>query len=77
MQAANHISYTFNWFYVDNKHIAYFNSGANPVRPSDVDPNLPTFGRDPFLWQDFNPNTATEDLDAAGGAPARHRPDAT
>jgi len=61
MQAANNISYTFNWFYVDNEHIAYFNSGANPVRPSGVDPNLPTFGRDPFLWQGFNPNTATAD----------------
>jgi acyl-homoserine lactone acylase PvdQ len=55
MQAANKIKYTFNWFYADNKHIAYFNSGANPVRPSNVDPNLPTFGRAPFLWQNFKP----------------------
>jgi acyl-homoserine lactone acylase PvdQ len=61
MRAANQISYTFNWFYADNKHIAYFNSGANPVRPGGVDPNLPTFGRDPFLWKGFNPNTATQD----------------
>jgi acyl-homoserine lactone acylase PvdQ len=61
MQAANRISYTFNWFYADNKNIAYFNSGANPVRPSNVDPNLPTFGRDPFLWQGFDPDTATAD----------------
>ncbi len=59
MQAANRIAYTFNWFYVDNENIAYFNSGANPVRPTNVDPNLPTFGRDPFLWQGFNPNTNT------------------
>jgi acyl-homoserine lactone acylase PvdQ len=69
MQAANHISYTFNWFYADNKHIAYFNSGANPVRPSNVDPNLPTFGRDPFLWQGYNPNTATEDLEPLAAHP--------
>jgi len=61
MQAANHITYTFNWFYADNKHVAYFNSGANPVRPSNVDPNLPTFGRDPFLWQGYNATTATQD----------------
>ena len=26
------IGYTFNWFYVDDKDIAYFNSGNNPVR---------------------------------------------
>jgi acyl-homoserine lactone acylase PvdQ len=62
MRAANQISYTFNWFYVDNKHIAYFNSGANPVRPRGVDPNLPTLGRDPFLWKGYDPSTATEDL---------------
>jgi acyl-homoserine lactone acylase PvdQ len=61
MQAANNISYTFNWFYADNENIAYFNSGANPVRPSNVDPNLPTFGRDPFLWQGFDPDTQTAD----------------
>jgi acyl-homoserine lactone acylase PvdQ len=61
MQAANKITYTFNWFYADNKHIAYFNSGANPVRPSNVDPNLPTFGRDPFLWKNYNATAATED----------------
>ncbi len=62
MRAANEISFTFNWFYADDKHVAYFNSGANPVRPSYVDPNLPTFGRKPFLWRNYNPNTATEDL---------------
>ncbi|MEK6271522.1 MAG: penicillin acylase family protein [Actinomycetota bacterium] len=59
MQAANRISYTFNWLYADNKNIAYFNSGANPVRPSNVDPNLPTFGKPAFLWQGFDPDTAT------------------
>ena len=62
MRAANNISYTFNWFYVDNKHIAYFNSGANPERPSYVDPNLPTFGRKAFLWKHFHPGDMTEDV---------------
>ncbi|TMK75107.1 MAG: penicillin acylase family protein [Actinobacteria bacterium] len=70
MQAANHISYTFNWFYVDSNHIAYFNSGANPVRPSYVDPNLPTFGRDPFLWQNYKPPPiATEDIQPLAAHP--------
>ncbi|MGH2965559.1 MAG: penicillin acylase family protein [Solirubrobacterales bacterium] len=69
MRAANHISYTFNWFYVDNKHIAYFNSGINPVRPSYVDSNLPTFGRREFLWRHFNPGAATEE-----GAPLAAHP---
>jgi acyl-homoserine lactone acylase PvdQ len=69
MRAANHISYTFNWFYANNKHIAYFNSGANPVRPSNVDPNLPTFGKQRFLWKGYNPNTATEDLQPLAAHP--------
>jgi hypothetical protein len=69
MRAANNIAYTFNWFYVDNRHIAYFNSGANPVRPSNVDPNLPTFGRDPFLWRNFNPANSTQDLQPQGAHP--------
>ena len=69
MRAANNIAYTFNWFYVDNRHIAYFNSGANPVRPANVDPNLPTFGRDPFLWKNFNPVNSTEDLQPQSAHP--------
>ncbi|MEK6326985.1 MAG: penicillin acylase family protein [Actinomycetota bacterium] len=62
MQAANRISYTFNWFYADDRNIAYFNSGANPIRPDDVDPNLPTFGKPALLWQGFDPDTATADF---------------
>jgi acyl-homoserine lactone acylase PvdQ len=70
MRAANHISLTFNWFYADDKHIAYFNSGANPVRPSNVDPNLPTFGREPFLWQNYKPPPiATEDIQPLAAHP--------
>ena len=30
--AAQHINYTFNWFYADSTHTAYYNSGNNPVR---------------------------------------------
>ena len=44
MVGASKIDYTFNWFYVDNRNIAYYVSGLDPVRPSFVDPNLPTWG---------------------------------
>jgi acyl-homoserine lactone acylase PvdQ len=54
------ISYTFNWFYVNDEHIAYFNSGQNPVRPRGVDPTLPTLARKRFLWKDFDPDLLTE-----------------
>jgi acyl-homoserine lactone acylase PvdQ len=60
-RAACHISYTFNWFYINHKHIAYFNSGQNPARPNDVDPNLPTLAQKKYLWKNFDPNTLTED----------------
>ena len=40
-RAADDVDYTFNWFYVDDKDIAYFNSGDNPVRAKGADPSLP------------------------------------
>ena len=40
-RAAHKINYTFNWFYVDRRHIAYFNSGWNPVRSPAHRPQLP------------------------------------
>jgi acyl-homoserine lactone acylase PvdQ len=58
-QAANLIDYTFNWFYADDEHIAYFNSGDNPVRPPNVDPSLPVLGEPQYLWQGFDPETHT------------------
>ena len=52
-RAAALVDYTFNWFYVDSRSSAYFNSGANPVRAKGVDGNLPTAAR--FEWQRFDP----------------------
>jgi hypothetical protein len=40
-RAAHQIGYTFNWFYIDDEEIAYFNSGENPERAAGVDPNFP------------------------------------
>jgi acyl-homoserine lactone acylase PvdQ len=44
--SANHIGYTFNWFFANNQHIAYFNSGQNPVRAPHTDPLFPTWSSD-------------------------------
>jgi acyl-homoserine lactone acylase PvdQ len=52
-EAACRIDYTFNWFYIDNQHIAYFNSGKNPVRAPRVNPNFPTHAD--YEWQGFDP----------------------
>ena len=53
MQAASNIQYTFNWFYADSQHIAYYTSGRDPIRPSGVNPSLPTWGDGRAEWQGF------------------------
>ncbi|HEV7898963.1 MAG TPA: penicillin acylase family protein [Planosporangium sp.] len=59
--AASSIGYAFNWFFVNSKDSAYFNSGLNPVRAPGADPNLPVRAEPAYEWQGFDPavNTAT------------------
>jgi len=61
MAAAATMGYAFNWFYVNSTQAAYFNSGANPVRQSVADPNLPQRADPAHEWVGWNPadNTAT------------------
>ncbi|HWK26299.1 MAG TPA: penicillin acylase family protein [Solirubrobacter sp.] len=54
-RAAAKVGYTFNWLYADAEHIAYFNSGANPVRAPGLDPDFPVAAR--FEWQGWDPST--------------------
>ena len=53
MQAAAKISYTFNWFYVDDRDAGYFVSGLDPIRKPSVDPDLPTWGTGQAEWQGY------------------------
>ena len=53
MNAAYQIGYTFNWFYADDRHIAYFNSGQNPVRAPNTDPLFPSWAQD--AWPGLHP----------------------
>jgi acyl-homoserine lactone acylase PvdQ len=57
MVGASKVDYTFNWFYVDNRDIAYYVSGLDPVRPAFVDPNLPTWGTGGAEWLGFLPSS--------------------
>jgi hypothetical protein len=59
-RAAALIPFTFNWFYVDSEHIAYQNSGANPLRRRGVDPSLPVRSR--FSWRRWNPGETRQSL---------------
>ena len=44
---------TFNWFYVDSKHIVMFSSGRVPVRAANVNLGLPTNGDGNHDWRGF------------------------
>ncbi|MEU9556639.1 penicillin acylase family protein [Streptomyces fumanus] len=59
-RATEHINYTFNWFYADAEHTAYYNSGDNPVRADGVDADFPVWARPEREWRDWDPaaNTA-------------------
>jgi acyl-homoserine lactone acylase PvdQ len=52
-KVANEFETTFNWHYVDSKHIAYFSSGRLPVRAKGTDPSLPTLGTGKYDWKGY------------------------
>jgi acyl-homoserine lactone acylase PvdQ len=52
------IDYTFNWFYADDRDIAYYSSGRLPVRADGVDPHLPRWGDPLHDWKGW---LATDD----------------
>jgi acyl-homoserine lactone acylase PvdQ len=58
INSASNIGYAFNWFYVNSTQAAYFNSGANPIRPPGADPNLPMRGDVAHEWTGFTPPSA-------------------
>jgi acyl-homoserine lactone acylase PvdQ len=58
-KAAHEIGFTFNWFYADDRDIAYFNSGDNPVRAKGVDPDFPNWGTGKWDWRGWDPNLNT------------------
>jgi acyl-homoserine lactone acylase PvdQ len=54
-RAFNGVDYSFNWFYADDKDIAYFNSGLLPQRPAAVEPDLPRWGDKAYDWTGYLP----------------------
>src|SRR4051812_45654843 len=66
---ASLIGYTFNWFYVDSRKIAYFNSGFNPARAPRMNPDLPVMSD--RAWRGWNADTNVPRYD-----PARIHPQA-
>ena len=52
-KVASGFSYTFNFFYVDHKDIAFFSAGRLPVRAAGTNPSLPTLGTGQYDWRGF------------------------
>ena len=44
-------TFTFNWFYLDNKDIAFQLGGAHPLRAQHTDPDLPVWGTGKWDWR--------------------------
>ncbi|MFD7709035.1 penicillin acylase family protein [Streptomyces sp. NPDC059785] len=70
--ATQHINYTFNWFYADASHTAYYNSGDNPVRATGVDADFPVLAQAAYEWKSWDPATNT-----AAYTPASAHPNST
>ncbi|MFF8595492.1 penicillin acylase family protein [Streptomyces sp. NPDC015220] len=68
-QATQHINFTFNWFYADSRHTAYYNSGDNPVRASGVDAEFPVWARPAYEWRNWDAATNTADYTQAAAHP--------
>ncbi|MGW0997484.1 penicillin acylase family protein [Streptomyces sp. NPDC002523] len=67
--AAQHINYTFNWFYADSQHTAYYNSGDNPVRAAGVDAEFPVWAQSAYEWKNWDPATNTAAYTPASAHP--------
>ena len=48
------INFLFNWFYNDERDIAYLQSGWFPLRARGTDPSLPTLGTGRHDWRRFD-----------------------
>ncbi|MFE0676225.1 penicillin acylase family protein [Streptomyces sp. NPDC058867] len=67
--AVEHINFTFNWFYVDSEHTAYYNSGDNPVRATGVDAEFPVWARPSYEWRGWDPAANTADYTPSSAHP--------
>ncbi|HWQ24333.1 MAG TPA: penicillin acylase family protein [Gaiellaceae bacterium] len=55
LRAMSGVEFSFNWFYADDRDIAFFSSGRLPLRAPGTDPALPTLGSGDYDWRGFLP----------------------
>jgi acyl-homoserine lactone acylase PvdQ len=58
-----------NWFYVDDRNIAVYQSGWFPERARGTDPDLPIWGTGQWDWRGFQPSTYDYDRLSANANP--------
>ena len=85
-RAADKIGFTFNWFFINARDIAYFNSGWNPERPEQggellADPNFPVRACPDgsaqtceYEWVGWNPELWTSERTPASEHPQAVNP---
>ena len=66
-KAFQRFNFTFNWFYIDEKQIAYQLGGRHPLRAKGTDPDFPVWGTGKWKWRGMLPNR----LDPWEAAPKR------
>lgn len=57
--AVRFVNSSFNWFYADDRDIAYQLSGAYPELRRGTNPNLPIWGTGQYDWPHFDPSSYT------------------
>lgn len=50
-EAFARFTFTFNWFYLDHKDIAYQLGGLHPLRAKNTQPDLPVWGTGEWEWR--------------------------
>jgi acyl-homoserine lactone acylase PvdQ len=58
IQTMNGVEFALNWFYADDRDIAFFSSGRLPRRAPGTDPALPTSGTGEYDWRGYLPFAA-------------------
>ena len=66
--ATTDMLFTFNWFYADNRDIAFASTGRLPIRSPKVYPGLPTLGTGQYDWRGFlAPNKHAQAINPGDG----------
>jgi acyl-homoserine lactone acylase PvdQ len=68
-RAASDINFAFNWFYIDAKDIAYYQSGWYPKRARRASPDFPIWGTGQYDWRRFDADLRQEALLPYGAHP--------